>query len=77
MSNQATLTILIRAARQSADGLSSHLQGLVASLGGQLDALEADLWVITSQGDVGTAAEALGGLFDSGLVSYLGFGDRA
>ncbi|MFZ6046529.1 hypothetical protein ACFW0H_10420 [Pseudomonas sp. CR3202] len=75
MSNQVTRKFLIRAARQSADRLLPRLCDLAASLGGQLDALEPGAWVITGAGDSGSAAEALGGLFDSGLVSCLNFTD--
>lgn len=75
MANQMPRQIVIRATRQHADAARPCLHGLVASLDGQLDTLEPDLWVITCQGDYGNAAETLGVLFDSGLVSFLGFGE--
>lgn len=73
MSNQTTCKILIRASRHSSVSLSPCLQSLVASLNGQLDALEPGLWAVSSPWAPDHAARFLGELFESGLVSYLGF----
>ncbi|MDH4559800.1 MULTISPECIES: hypothetical protein [unclassified Pseudomonas] len=78
MSTTTPCTILIHAQHRSARKLQQHLHLLVARFGGQLEQPDAGLWVLAAcpwQGHEAEAGEALGRLFDSGLVSGLSFAD--
>ncbi|MDH4568303.1 hypothetical protein E8E95_16580 [Pseudomonas sp. BN414] len=70
MSTATPRPILIRASRQNTRHLLPYLHSL--ALGGQLEARDTGEWVLAAE-DEAKAEEALGKLFDSGLVSCLSF----
>ena len=72
MSTAMTHTILIHAPCQHIRQVQPYLHNLASRLGGQLETRENGVWVLAPCN--GTQAdEALGELFDSGLVRCLSF----